>query len=87
MTIPSGPVGFYKEGVSNVSTSSIQTTGFKFYGTTAMLKVDGTLQTLWYAVATAYSGLWIVGWNATDVAGAELLTLKSVAPTNVDYPQ
>lgn len=83
-----GPVGFYKEGVSNVSTSDIQTTGFKFYGTTAMIKIDGTLETLWYAVATSIDGLWSVGWNATGggIADAELLTLRKAAAPNVVYP-
>lgn len=88
--IPStdGPVGFYKEGLGNITTDEIITTGFKFYGTTAMVVVDGSWETLWYAVPTAIDGLWTVGWNASGggVTDAELLTVRSVAPPNVDYP-
>ncbi|KAJ4417711.1 hypothetical protein N0V82_005985 [Gnomoniopsis sp. IMI 355080] len=88
ITVGYGPTGFYKEGVSNISTSTIKTTGFKFYGTTAMINIDGTLETLWYAVATAVDGLWSVGWNATGAGedSAELLSLRKAAAPNVDYP-
>lgn len=88
ITVGDGPVGFYKESVSNVSSNSIQTTGFKFYGSTAMISIDDTLETLWYAVATTTDGLWSVGWNATGggVTDAELLSLRKAAAPNVDYP-
>lgn len=84
-----GPVGFYKSGVSNVSTSTIKTTGFKFYGSTAMINIDGTLETLWYAVETSVEGLWSVGWNATGAGlddTAELLSIRKAAASNVEYP-
>lgn len=85
---PYGPTGFYKSGISNVTESSIITTGFTFYGTTAMLKIDGSLYTEWYAVETSIDGLWSVGWNATGagVTDAELITVRKVNPPNVDYP-
>lgn len=83
-----GPTGFYKSGVSNVSESNIITTGFTFYGTTAMVKIDGSLYTEWYAVKTSVDGLWSVGWNATGagVTDAELITVRRVNPPNVEYP-
>ncbi|KAK2606659.1 hypothetical protein N8I77_005393 [Diaporthe amygdali] len=85
---PYGPTGFYKSGLSNVTESSIITSGFTFYGTTAMLKIDGTLYTEWYAVETSIDGLWSVGWNATGagVTDAELITVRRVNPPNVAYP-
>lgn len=84
-----GPAGFYTEGESNVSTINILTTGFKFYGSTAMLSIDGTLYTDWYAVATAVDGLWSVGWNATGggVADAELISLRKGKAANVEFPK
>lgn len=87
--IPAGPTGFYKEGVTNVTNTEILTSGFTFYGTTAMLKIDGTLYTQWYAVPTAIDGLWSVGWNATGagVSDAELITVRKVNPPNVDFPK
>lgn len=87
-----GPVGYYKEGTSsialgpNMTSADIITTGFTFYGAAAMVQIDGALETLWYAVATATDGLWSVGWNAAHVEGAEMLTLKRVTAPNVDYP-
>lgn len=85
---PYGPTGFYKSGVTNVTESSIITTGFTFYGTTAMIKIDGSLYTEWYAMETGIDGLWSVGWNATGagVTDAELLTVRRVNPPNVAYP-
>lgn len=81
-------MGFYKENVSNVSASDIITTGFKFYGSNAMVLIDGTFYTEWYAVATGIDGLWSVGWNATGggVANAELLSLRKGKALNVEYP-
>lgn len=53
-----------------------------------MINVDGTLETLWYAVNTTIDGLWSVGWNATGagLSDAELITLRKVVANNVDYP-
>lgn len=87
-----GPVGFYQEtqSVSNVTkVADIITTGFSFYGNTAMVSIDGELESLWYAVATEVEGLWTVGWNATGggIADAELLALRQVKAPNVDYPK
>ncbi|KAI3391103.1 hypothetical protein diail_7954 [Diaporthe ilicicola] len=85
---PFGPTGFYKSGVSNATESDIITTGFTFYGTTAMLKMDGSLYTEWYAVNTGIDGLWSVGWNATGAGmpDAELITVRRVDPPNVNFP-
>lgn len=79
-------MGFYKEGVSNVSESDIVTTGFKFYGSNAMVLIDGSFATDWYAVATGVDGLWSVGWNATGIDDAELLSLRKGKALNVEYP-
>lgn len=86
---PYGNIGFYKEGVSTVSTDSIITTGFKTYGNTVMLSIDGTISTQWYAVATDIDGLWSVGWNASGagVLDAELISLSKGKPFNVNYPK
>lgn len=86
---PAGHTGFYKEGISNVSTSDIVTSGFTFYGMTAMLEIDGQLYTEWYAVPTPIDGLWSVSWNTTDTfdtSEAEPITVRKVYPPNVDYP-
>ncbi|KAH8766139.1 hypothetical protein F5883DRAFT_715180 [Diaporthe sp. PMI_573] len=85
---PYGPTGFYKSGISNVTESNIITSGFTFYGTTAMLKIDGSLYTEWYAVETGIDGLWSVGWNATGagVTDAQLVAVRKVNPPNVEYP-
>lgn len=73
-----------------MSTSDIITSGFKFYGSSAMVSIDGTLYTDWYAVATGVDGLWTVGWNATGEgntdADAELLSLRKGKAANVVYP-
>lgn len=72
-----------------MSSSDIVTTGFTFYGTTAMLKIDGQLYTAWYAVPTSIDGIWSVGWNATDLddtSTAELITVRKVNPPNVPFP-
>lgn len=83
-------MGFYiNDGISNTSTGNLIMDGFTFYGTTAMLKVDGVLETLWYAVTTDIDGLWTVGWNATGGGvedSAELLTIRKVTAGNVEYP-
>lgn len=87
---PAGPTGFYKEGISNVSSSDIITSGFTFYGNTAMLKLDGQLYTDWYAVQTTTDGLWSVGWNATDAVDTsrtELISVRKVNPPNVPFPR
>lgn len=88
ITVDNGPVGFYKEGFTNVSTSTIKTTGFKFYGSNCMINIDGTLETLWYAVETAVDGLWSLDWNTTDTGenSTELLSVRKVVAPNVDYP-
>lgn len=54
-----------------------------------MINIDGTLETLWYAVTTSVDGLWSVGWNATGAGlddTAELLTIRKVVASNVAYP-
>lgn len=81
-------MGFYTEGSSNVSTSDIITTGFKAYGSTAMVSIDGTFYTEWYAVPTNTTGLWYLGWNATGggVENAELVSLRKGKAANVVYP-
>lgn len=80
---PSGPTGFV---TSNTTATDIITSGFTFYGTLAMLKLDSKLYTLWYAVPTGIDGVWSVGWNATsDQTDAELLTVKAVNPPNVPF--
>lgn len=88
--VPAGTAGFYKDGISNVSSSDIITSGFTFYGMTAMLKVDGQLYTEWFAAPTSIDGVWSVGWNATglnDTSESEPITVRKVNPPNVDYPK
>lgn len=82
-----GPIGFYKEGISNVSSDDIITTGFKTYGNTVMVSLDGTLYTKWYAVDTDIEGLWSVGWNASEAVNGELISLSKGKPVNVNYPK
>lgn len=83
----SGPVGFYTEGGdSNVSQSDIITSGFDFYGSNAMVNINNIYYTAWYAASTATDGLWSVGWNATNPAEVELLSLRFSGGTNVNYP-
>ncbi|POS75141.1 hypothetical protein DHEL01_v206456 [Diaporthe helianthi] len=83
-----GPTGFYKPDIRMVTEDAIITTGFTFYGETAMLSINGSLYTEWYAVKTGVDGLWSVGWNATGagVTDAELITVRGVVPPNVVYP-
>lgn len=90
MPVGWGPIGFYTEGTSNVSTSDIITSGFKAYGSAAMVSIDGTFYTEWYAVATGVDGVWSVGWNATAAGNtntdAELISLRKGKAANVVYP-
>lgn len=84
-----GPIGFYKAGVSNISADDIITTGFKTYGNTVLITIDGTIHSDWYAVSTEIDGLWSVGWNATGggIIDAELISLSKGKPVNVNYPK
>lgn len=87
--VGSGPTGFYKEGISNVSSDDIITSGFRTYGTTVLVLIDGTLYDDWYAVPTEIDGLWSVGWNATGTLSstAQLISLSKGKAVNVDYPR
>lgn len=84
-----GPVGFYKEGVTNVTADDIITDAFKAYGNTIFVSIDGSLESSWYAVATDTDGLWSVGWNSTGggVLNAEPISLSQGKPVNVNYPE
>lgn len=87
--VPSGPAGFYKEGLTNSSVGDIITTGFKTYGNTVLVTIDGTIKSDWYAVATEIEGLWSVGWNASGggIIDSEPIGLSKGKPVNVNYPK
>lgn len=88
--LPSGPVGFYQAGVTNASElGDIMTSGFKTYGNTVLVTIDGTIKSNWYAVATEIEGLWSVGWNASGggVIDSVPIGLSKGKPVNVNYPK
>lgn len=70
-------VGFLNSG--NSSDSTKQTSGFVFYGSTAMVKVDNSLETRWGALEVGTTGVYALYWNDTSKVP---LTLRSVAPSN-----
>lgn len=69
--VGSGAAGFYKEAVTDdVTESNIISTGFKLYGSTAMVNIDSTLETQWYAVNTTTDGLWYVSLSRKSVTSS-----------------
>lgn len=55
------------------------------YGNFVMHKSDsGSLETLWYAVASDVESVWSLNWNTTgaDADGGIPLTLKTNPPSN-----
>lgn len=72
-------VGFLDSG--NSSDSTHITTGFSFYGNTAILiGTDGSLETMWTALETG-AGVYALYWNET-ASGQVPVTLRRVAPSS-----
>lgn len=75
-----GRVGFMDGG--NSTNSSVVTSGFVFYGSTAMVKSDdGSLETLWTGLPMGDTGVHQLYWNDTS-SGQIPLIMRSIAPSN-----
>jgi len=68
-------------GDNSTATNDEITSGFSFYGHTALLvDASGVWQSAFYAMATETDGLWSLGWNFTNVNGAIPVTLRDTSP-------
>ena len=74
-----GRVGF--QSSDNSTDDSRITSGFTFYGSTAMVVQDGTLETLWYALPVGDSGIHALYWNTTSENQVPIV-LRNIAPSN-----
>lgn len=74
-------VGFLETNGS--TTAGAESAGFITYGSFVMHRSDaGTLETLWYALATDDASVWTLNWNATDDIGVGIpLTIKTNPPS------
>ncbi|KAI0429455.1 hypothetical protein F5Y09DRAFT_310287 [Xylaria sp. FL1042] len=76
-------VGFTSKTSEPDTDADMDTSGFIFYGATALhLNADNTLHGLWYVLPTPSSRVWSLHWNATgDKSDGHLsVTLRNVAP-------
>ncbi|KAI0532266.1 hypothetical protein GGR58DRAFT_490780 [Xylaria digitata] len=82
-TSSSHQVGF-KSKTSDSPDADMDTSGFIFYGATALhLSADNTLHGLWYVLPTQSTKIWSLHWNATtsDKSDGHLsVTLRNVPP-------
>lgn len=73
-----GEVGFTD---STNSSSNIVTSGFRFYGNFALLKVSGTMQASWNAKNTSVEDVFSLGWGSVDDnSDLTAVMLRNVAP-------
>ncbi|KAI1349469.1 hypothetical protein F5Y01DRAFT_185135 [Xylaria sp. FL0043] len=82
-TSSSHDVGFTSETSGPDTDADVDTSGFIFYGATALhLNADNTLHGLWYVLPTRSPRVWSLHWNATgDKSDGHLsVTLRNVAP-------
>ncbi|KAF2656372.1 hypothetical protein K491DRAFT_692080 [Lophiostoma macrostomum CBS 122681] len=74
-------VGFLS---SNSSDGDVVTSGFIFYGSTAMLLADdGDVESLWFGAPVGNTGVYEMYWNSTDSSHVPI-ALRSVAPTSAN---
>ncbi|KAF2469247.1 uncharacterized protein BDR25DRAFT_228861 [Lindgomyces ingoldianus] len=66
---------------TNSSTSNVITSGFVFYGSTAMLLGDDGLETMWTGLAVGNTGVFAIYWNDTS-SGQVPISMRRVAPSN-----
>ncbi|TGJ82512.1 hypothetical protein E0Z10_g6243 [Xylaria hypoxylon] len=82
-TSSSHNVGFTSK-TSGDPDAGVDTSGFTFYGATALhLNADNSLHGLWYVLPTQSKKIWSLHWNATtaDKSDGHLsVTLRNVAP-------
>ena len=79
-----GRVGFL-EG-SNSSTTGVVTSGFVFYGSTAMfVGSDGQLTSLWYVDPQGENGAHALYWNTTS-EGQVPVILRRIGPSSPPPP-
>jgi hypothetical protein len=73
-----GEIGFTD---SSNSSSSIITSGYRFYGRFALLRVDGNMQAAWKAKNTSVQNVWELGWGNVDEDAADTaVMLRNAAP-------
>lgn len=72
-----GEVGFTDKGNSS---SGIITSGFRFYGRFAMLRVGGKMQAPWNAKDTDVDKVWTLRWGTVDASSLTSVMLRNAAP-------